>query len=79
MPERIQRRRTKGWRMPEISIGQLGRDLSATIRRVREDGEVVAVTRHGEPVARIVPHEGGGAVVAHVQGAKEDDPRLEAG
>lgn len=38
----------------EIGIRELREDLSKAIRRVRR-GQVLEVTDHGQPVARIVP------------------------
>ena len=57
--------------MPDVtvvSIGALRSRLADTLRRVREDGEIVTITRHGEAVARIVPFDG--PVVHRVSGAQ---------
>jgi prevent-host-death family protein len=38
----------------EVGIRQLKNEASALVERV-EQGEILTVTRHGKPVARIVP------------------------
>lgn len=42
-----------------ISVGaqELREDLSKILQRVRDEGEVVEITLHGEAVARMVPLE----------------------
>lgn len=41
--------------MAEVGIRELKAGASEIIRRVRERGEVVDITYHGEVVARLVP------------------------
>lgn len=41
--------------MSEVGIRELKAGASEIIRRVRERGEVVDITYHGEVVARLVP------------------------
>jgi prevent-host-death family protein len=40
--------------MQQIGIRELRANLSSIVRRVR-DGEIVELTEHGHPVARLVP------------------------
>lgn len=42
--------------MSEIGISEFNRRMSHFIRRV-EQGEVITVTRRGQPVARLIPME----------------------
>jgi prevent-host-death family protein len=57
--------------MSDVPIGDLDRHLSAILRRVRDDGEIVTVTHFGSPVAQILPHREGGWITMRVQGATE--------
>ena len=57
--------------MSDVPIGDLDRHLSAILRRVRDDGEIVTVTHFGRAVAQIVPHQEGGWITMRVQGASE--------
>lgn len=41
--------------MTEVGIRELKASASEIVRRVRERGEVVDITYHGEVVARLVP------------------------
>ena len=41
--------------MSEVGIRELKASTSEIVRRVRERGEVVDITYHGEVVARLVP------------------------
>jgi len=41
--------------MSDVGIRELKANTSEIIRRVRERGEVVDITSHGEVVARLVP------------------------
>ncbi len=41
--------------MSEVGIRELKASASEIVRRVRERGEVVDITYHGEVVARLVP------------------------
>jgi prevent-host-death family protein len=41
--------------MSEVGIRELKTHASEIVRRVREQGEVVDITFHGEVVARLVP------------------------
>jgi prevent-host-death family protein len=41
--------------MANVSIRQLKANTSEIVRRVRERGEVIDITHHGEVVARLVP------------------------
>lgn len=41
--------------MPTIGIRELGQHTSRIIRRIEERGETIAITRHGETVAILVP------------------------
>jgi prevent-host-death family protein len=41
--------------MVTIGIRELKQQTSKILRRVREDGETIEITYHGEPVARLVP------------------------
>lgn len=63
--------------MAEIKISELREDLKGCVRRVREGGEVLTVTRHGRPLVRIVPLDRDGTVVARVEGPEDRTPRLE--
>jgi prevent-host-death family protein len=41
--------------MDTIGIRELKQQTSKILRRVREDGETIEITYHGEAVARLVP------------------------
>ncbi len=41
--------------MITVGVRELREDLSKLLQRVREEGEVIEVTIHGEPVARVIP------------------------
>ncbi len=41
--------------MKTIGVRELKANISAVLRQVEEDGEVVEVTRHGHVVVRLVP------------------------
>lgn len=41
--------------MISVGVRELREDLSKLLQRVREEGEVIEVTMHGEPVARVIP------------------------
>jgi prevent-host-death family protein len=41
--------------MVTIGIRELKQQTSKILRRVREDGETIEITYHGETVARLVP------------------------
>jgi prevent-host-death family protein len=41
--------------MISVGVRELREDLSKLLQRVREEGEVIEVTIHGEPVARVIP------------------------
>jgi prevent-host-death family protein len=41
--------------MLSIGVRQLKEQTSQILRRVREDGETVEITYHGETIARLVP------------------------
>lgn len=41
--------------MPTIGIRELGQHTSRIIRRIEERGETIAITRHGETVAILIP------------------------
>ena len=58
--------------MSDVPIGDLDRHLSAILRRVRDDGEIVTVTHFGRAVAQILPHRDGGWITMRVQGAVDD-------
>ena len=40
--------------IPSVGVRELRQDASAILRRVKA-GEVVEVTEHGNPIARLVP------------------------
>jgi prevent-host-death family protein len=41
--------------MVSVGLKELRDHASALVRRVREEGEIIEITYHGEAVARIVP------------------------
>ena len=41
--------------MVTVGVRQLKQETSKILRRVREEGEIVEITYHGEVVARLVP------------------------
>jgi prevent-host-death family protein len=41
--------------MITIGIRELKQQTSKILRRVREDGETIEITYHGDPVARLIP------------------------
>jgi prevent-host-death family protein len=41
--------------MREVALYEVKNKLSALIAEIEESGEEIVVTRHGKPVARIVP------------------------
>lgn len=41
--------------MLSVGVRQLKEQTSQILRRVREDGETVEITYHGETIARLVP------------------------
>lgn len=41
--------------MGTIGIRELKQQTSKILRRVREEGETIEITYHGEPVAQIIP------------------------
>ena len=41
--------------MPDVGIRELKANTSEIVRRVRERGEIIDITYHGEVVARLVP------------------------
>lgn len=41
--------------MDTIGIRELKQQTSKILRRVREDGETIEITYHGEAIARLVP------------------------
>jgi len=56
--------------MITVNIHQAKSSLSQLVQAVEERGEEVVVCRNGRPVARLVPHAGGG--IDHFR----RDPRL---
>lgn len=47
-----------------MSVTDLRRDISAVIRSIREQGDVVYITQHGRPAAVMLDYEQYGALVA---------------
>lgn len=47
----------KFWKsvMATVGVRELKRNTSKILRRVREGGETIEITYHGEPIARLVP------------------------
>ncbi|MCB8985809.1 MAG: type II toxin-antitoxin system prevent-host-death family antitoxin [Ardenticatenaceae bacterium] len=41
--------------MVTVGVRQLKQETSKILRRVREEGEIVEITYHGEVIARLVP------------------------
>lgn len=41
--------------MDSIGIRELKQQTSKILRRVREDGEIIEITYHGEPIAQLIP------------------------
>ena len=41
--------------MATVGVRELKQQISKILRRVREDGEIIEITYHGEPIARLVP------------------------
>ena len=41
--------------MITVGVRELKQQTSRILRRVREDGEVIEITYHGETVARLIP------------------------
>ncbi len=41
--------------MRRVGVRELKQQTSSILRRVREEGEVIEITYHGEVVARLVP------------------------
>ncbi len=41
--------------MTTVGIRELKQNTSRILRRVREGGETIEITYHGEPIARLVP------------------------
>jgi prevent-host-death family protein len=41
--------------MATVGVRELKQQTSKILRRVREDGEIIEITYHGEPIARLVP------------------------
>lgn len=41
--------------MVTVGIRELKQQTSSILRRVREDGEIIEITYHGETIARLIP------------------------
>jgi prevent-host-death family protein len=41
--------------MVTVGVRQLKQETSKILRRVREEGEIIEITYHGEVIARLVP------------------------
>jgi prevent-host-death family protein len=41
--------------MVTVGVRELKQETSKILRRVREDGEIIEITYHGEVIARLVP------------------------
>jgi prevent-host-death family protein len=52
--------------MEEIGIRDLKRQISAILRRVKEEKATITITSHGHPVAKLVPVEDDDALWAEL-------------
>jgi prevent-host-death family protein len=52
--------------MEEIGVRDLKRQISAVLRRVKEEKAIITITSHGQPVARLVPVEDDDALWAEL-------------
>lgn len=41
--------------MATVGVRELKEQTSKILRRVREEGEIIEITYHGQPIARLVP------------------------